>query len=155
MWELIVDEARRRFPGVDASEENGRFVLLLHPQLTVVFKKLSEDGFPSNYPTQAALSFSRQPELPLMGDFARVTVGYVLDRLGTNVASVSLTCFHGTAVLWSFELPQRRAQPVVVKLTPPRRAVAVVKPRPVKRVQRKPAADLLPARKAGRNENDT
>ena len=152
VWEFMVEEARRRFPNVPVSEAEGRFVLLFHQQLNVLFKKLSEDGLPRNYPTQTALEFAQQPELPGMFDFARVTVGYELNRLGTGLASVSASCLDGPAVRWRFELSER---PAKIAIVPSQKKQAPAKEQ-TKRVRRKPtAADNLRVIKGGRTDNDS
>jgi len=153
VWEFIVDEARRRFPGVTVSEDDGRFVLLFHQQITIAFKKLSVDGVPRNYPTQTALTFARQPELPHMFDFARVTVGYELNELGTELTSVSANCFNGPCVVWRYELPERPARCAVVPIKN-KGGASEDKPS-AKRVRRKPGTETLRVIEGGKKEADS
>jgi hypothetical protein len=153
VWEFIVDEARRRFPGVTVNEDEGRFVLILHQQINVVFKKLSDEGVPSNYPTQTALAFARQPELPHMFDFARVTVGYELNELGTELTSVSANCFNGLHVVWRYELPDRPAKLAVV---PMKKKGGSAEGKPAaKRVRRKAGTDPLRVIKGGKKDDNS
>lgn len=166
VWEFMVDEARRRFPGVATNEEEGRFVLLLHSQLNVVFKKLSEEGLPRNYPTQTALAFSQQPtqlELPYMPDFARITIGYGLNRLGTALTLVSANCFDGERVVWSYSLPERPAKSLPVPFKRPNVRLSKVTAKKAdpgdkqkrKRVSRKPSNDTLRVIDGGRKDEKT
>jgi hypothetical protein len=116
IWELMVDEAKKRFPGVTVNEDQNRFVLMFHEKANVVFKKLGDEGMPSNYPTQTALEFSCQPELPHMPEFARITIGYELNGLGTELTAVTANCFDGPNIVWRYDLPERPAKRAVVSL---------------------------------------
>lgn len=117
MHDLMVDEARARFADFETAEAENRFVVLLSEQAHVRFKKLGEDGLPRNYPTQGALLFEYQPELPgLLEPFARLTVGYRLDKAGTRVEAVEIVCQNGKTVEWRYEIPETRvAAPVRLK----------------------------------------
>ena len=101
---LMANEARKRFPWAEFIETDNRFNVVLDRRLVVRFKKLNDARLPQNYPTLGALEFELQPELPNMAPFARVTVGYQLDRLQTKIEGVYATCFDGSRRVWEFPL---------------------------------------------------
>ena len=59
--------------------------LFEHANIVVRFKKMDEDGRSRNYPTKQAKAFDAQLELPgLPPKPLRLTVGYLLDKTGTE-----------------------------------------------------------------------
>ncbi|MFZ5895577.1 MAG: hypothetical protein ACOY0T_31255 [Myxococcota bacterium] len=151
LWELIIEKARGRFAGHKFVETDGRCILVIDQQLSVVFKKLDDTGRPSNYPTQAALAFSRQPSLRCVDDFVRVTVGYRINELGTELTEISASCFHGEEILWQFELPERPAKKVVFTWPKKKDAPAAA----AKRVRRKAQSSPFKIIEGGRKNKNS
>lgn len=128
--DLMIEEARVRFdgvPGVDLIEANARKMLILAPgaianPLLVQFKKLTEKNTPTNYPTQTAMRFDLQQPLPGIAQTGRVTIGYHLDSLGTELLSVLAVYMNGTAPAWSYPLEKSTATvlPMRPAKSPPR-----------------------------------
>lgn len=110
--DLMIDEARTRFDGVPGTkliESNARKMLWVAPvaidsPVLLQFKKLSEKSVPRNYPTQTALRFDDQDSLPGIASTARVTIGYHLDNLGTELLEVLAVCMNGKLPAWSYAL---------------------------------------------------
>jgi hypothetical protein len=106
--EYMVNEARLRFgavPGVSLIETAGRF-LLGFPGMVVRFKKFDDSLKTRNYKTQTSLAFDNQAKcwLPGVPDVARITVGYRLNALGTEVRGVHVVLLHGERVAWDYEI---------------------------------------------------
>jgi hypothetical protein len=101
--EIMVDDARRTFTQ-DVVLARGRWLLRAASDLVLQFKKVNSKGRSSNYPTAGALDFVTQLELPNMPRGTRVTLGYRLNRLGTEVAAVRLVAVDGSFMLWNEEI---------------------------------------------------
>jgi hypothetical protein len=79
---------------------------------------MDEDGFSSFYPTQRAIAFIGQLELPgIPHTLKRVEIGYVLNRLKTQIKSVLVSHRRDGAVLWKYPI-EGPAAGSVVPLTP-------------------------------------
>ena len=105
--DLMVEEARKRFrnlPDVDVVDPPPRFLLRFEGRILVHFKKLDRRLRSHNYPTQLALAFGQQYQLPGIPDGTRITVGYLLDELCTEVNSVHAVLRKGNEIAWSYQL---------------------------------------------------
>jgi hypothetical protein len=103
MHDLIVDEARRIFK-TNVVKARGRWLLTAATDLVLQFKKVNGRGRTSNIPTDAALEFATQLELPGIPSGTRVTLGYRLNREGTEVQDVRLVATNGIALIWNEEM---------------------------------------------------
>lgn len=132
MQALMVEEVERRFGG-EVIHRHGRSLLCAVPGVVIQCKKLDDRGMPRNYPTPMALRFARQLRIPGMPAGTRLTLGYILNDLGSEVAEVRLLAQRGNGVAWSRELrvnqtvipfvipttttlPQRAAEPTQRRL---------------------------------------
>jgi hypothetical protein len=96
MYDLMVDQARQEFLGVRDTEiidrPNGVTLLQVSERICVRFKKLDEDGLPSNYPTAAARNWEKGEDLPgIPSALQRLCLGYRLNRLQTRVEDVLIS----------------------------------------------------------------
>jgi hypothetical protein len=112
MQQLMVEEIEKRFGG-EVLQRHGRALLCAVPGLVVQMKKLNDRGLPSNYPTKTAIRFAAQLQIPGMPPGTRLTLGYLLDSLGTAIAEVRLIAQLGNGVAWSREIGAASSQYVI------------------------------------------
>lgn len=96
IWDLGVDRVHRGFRGVSNTKiivtKNGVVLLVIAEKVCIRFKKLSMAGFPSNFPTPAAVNWDRGEDLPgIPSAPQRLSLGYKLNRLQTAVVEVQIT----------------------------------------------------------------
>ena len=101
----MVASADKRFitrEGVRPIEIRGlKLWLFEHASIVVRFKKMDEDGRSRNYPTKQAKAFDAQLELPgLPPKPLRLTVGYLLDKTGTQFVRTQVARPDGRDALW-------------------------------------------------------
>ena len=146
IWELMIEEARNAFDGVAGASvitANSRTVLRLREpgseEMLFQFKKLDDRNRPSNYPTQTALRFDRQ--LPLPGfPVTRLTVGYQLNDLATEIRDIIVVCMGGRRTEWSISILEPTAE--VVPLTTPASQPSRLRPKlPAEVIQLRPKTD--------------
>jgi hypothetical protein len=121
--ELVIDEVRKAFDGFRIVETNGRFLLCIEP-LVIRFKKLGPGLRTANYPTQQALAFDRQQRIPGIPSATRITVGYGINRLGTELDEIAVVCARGAKTIWSYSLLDNAAVLPLVAPSVPRQATA-------------------------------
>jgi hypothetical protein len=95
--DFIVDEVTRVFANeklVERIDKGLRILFRIKGKCLLIFKKLDEDGFGRNYPTQTALSFERQENLPGIPVEPRLHVGYTLNPAGSSIGRVLLSHLH-------------------------------------------------------------
>jgi hypothetical protein len=106
--DLIASHARLAFfddSEVKVGEFNGIFGLVIKGKIFVRFKKLNSDMKTANVPTEQAEQFNKQQlELPGLGRLTLLTAGYVLDRTGTAIRNIYLTCRRGNEIIWHRDL---------------------------------------------------
>jgi hypothetical protein len=98
VYDHIVQEARRRLggrPGVTLSTSRGFLLVLVGDAFSVRFKKLDAKGLARNYQTRAQTQFSFQLEMFGLGQETRITCGYQLDQLATEIADILIACPDG------------------------------------------------------------
>jgi hypothetical protein len=78
----------------------GQRWVLVDRGLVVQFKMIDEKGRTKNYPTRTAVDYDRQLEMPGFPPGMRVTAGYRLDELATEVVEVSMVARVGKSVVW-------------------------------------------------------
>src|ERR1700738_4897176 len=86
VYSFMIFRARAYFNRVPkAYETNSRGLILfgIDGKILIRFKKLKKDKTPSNYPTEHAVQFSAQLNLPGIEPAARVTTGYILNSTPT------------------------------------------------------------------------
>ena len=103
MHALMVEEMEKLFPG-EVIYRAGRALICSIPGLVLQCKKLNDRGLPQNYPTATARRFARQQKIPGIPQGTRVTVGYILNSLGSDIAEIRLVAQEGKHVAWSREL---------------------------------------------------
>jgi len=103
MQALMVEELAAAFGGA-VIYRKGRALLCDVPGLIVQCKKLNDRGLPQNYPTKTALRFAYQLHIPGIPPATRLTLGYMLNALGTEISEVRLLAQMGQGVAWSREL---------------------------------------------------
>lgn len=86
---LIIEEVTEMFPE-RVFRARGRSLLWIAEDLIVQFKKLDRRGRPRNYPTQTALRFNAQLDIPGIPAATRATIGYQLDKVGTKLVALSV-----------------------------------------------------------------
>jgi len=110
----MVDNARSRFEnrdGIRTYEIGGLFIVEIEEKILIRFKKLDEDKLSCNIPTQQALEFLGQMELPYMPPKAtRLIAGYELNSLQTAINAVSITCPNGSRNEWYYDLETEMAE---------------------------------------------
>lgn len=81
--------------------------------IVIRFKKMDEDGRSRNYPTKQAKDFDAQLELPgLPPKPLRLTVGYLLDKTGTEFVRTQVARPDGREAMWCGAIvPQEARQP--------------------------------------------
>jgi hypothetical protein len=130
--EIIVDEARRLFNS-NVVKARGRWLLTAATDLVLQFKKVNARGRTSNIPTDAALQFATQLDLPGIPSGTRVTLGYRLNREGTEVLDVRLVATNGNVTIWNEEMTTNQMS-VPVPMVAPKPAIAP----PPRRLRAKP-----------------
>ena len=123
---LIIEEVLELFPD-RVFRARGRSLLWIAEDLIVQFKKLDRRGRPRNYPTQTALAFDAQLEIPGVPSATRATIGYELDKLGTQIAALSVVLQDGHRLdRWGLDGTVAPVLPIVATpATAPRRTARV------------------------------
>ena len=96
LYDLMVDQARREFRGIRDAEliepPSGVTLLTIRDKVCIRFKKLDDDGLPSNYPTPAAKDWENGEDLPgIPSSLQRLSLGYRLNKLQTAVRDVLIS----------------------------------------------------------------
>jgi hypothetical protein len=99
MHALLIAELEGEFPGQLQYWQN-RALFCLVQGIVIQVKKLNDHGMPENYPTPTAIRFARQMKLPGSPAGTRLTLGYMLNSLGTEIAEVRLLAQLGHGVAW-------------------------------------------------------
>jgi hypothetical protein len=100
---LMVEEAEKVFAG-EVIHRYGRALVCSIPGIVLQFKKLDRRGLPRNYPTKTAIRFANQQRVPGIPEGTRVTVGYILNEMQTEISEVRLVAQRGDTVVWNIEL---------------------------------------------------
>lgn len=143
MYRFICEEVELHFAhvrGVNVMTVEGMLVLNVGGEAAIRFKKIGDDYRSSNIKTRHQELYSLQVELPNLPPMAaRLTVGYQLEELQTEIKDIQVTHPKGDDLLWHYTLlepaqsdtlpfPEIPLQPVQ-PTTPPRvRAKQVKKP---------------------------
>jgi hypothetical protein len=102
------------------------------------FKQIGEDRLPKNFPTEGAKMFARQGWLEGVPPGVRLTLGYRVNHLGTELAEVCVLCLSSLKhALWHIDIEESGAE--IRQLTLP------VEPRKERRLL--PKVGLKPAAK--------
>lgn len=103
---LIEEQVRMRLgaePRLRIIEKGQRFLLGVHGRMVLRFKKLDEEYRTRTYPTRTARCFDAQGPLPTLeeaADLPRVTVGYRLNQLATQLLEVVVVFSVDKEVCW-------------------------------------------------------
>lgn len=124
--DLMVANARSMFDGIEGIcflEFGGIFLIEIDNKIVLRFKKLNEDKRSSNIPTLQAVNFLEQLDLPGIPSHTRLIVGYELNNLHTEIATVTITCPNGEKNEWYFEIegeePIQTAEVIAFPVTDP------------------------------------
>ena len=107
VWSFILHEAQSLFQdhsSIRAIENPQNTIFVIDERVIIRFKKLDSKGFSQNYPTQTALGFNAQLEIPGVPSLLRLDVGYVLNDIGTSISRVLVVCRSGNTVRWLDEI---------------------------------------------------
>lgn len=122
MYELMIDEARKRFEGAKGLvffEQYGRLLLNVRDRVLIRFKKLDDTLRTHNYPTLFSLQFDAQADLPgMVSKLPRITVGYRLNYLQTDIENPLVVFSVGKRTKWFYELEKPAAVDVILLPTP-------------------------------------
>jgi hypothetical protein len=144
MHNYICDEIRKLMGserGINFIEKSGRFLVSIAGHIVIRFKKLDRKLRPRNYPTQGSLNFNLNLSLPGVPDTSRITIGYSLNNVETEVAGVYAMLFDGKRLEWMYPiedsaemaLPPSRPEPKPVApaapMAPAARRVRAKKPK--------------------------
>ena len=107
--DLIVGEVKTRLGDhseVQIRKARGRWLLCFAEHSMVVhFKKLDREFRTSNARTETAFKFSHQLPLPGVPEGVRLTVGYRLNAVATELLGVWVVLAVGRKVEWKYEMP--------------------------------------------------
>jgi hypothetical protein len=109
MHELIERELRTRLgslPGIVLSDtDNDRFFIHLgDADVLLHVKKLDDRLRPRNYPTDGAIKFNGQEDLPAVPDAPRVTLGYRVSETRDQLVGVFVAFLKNDDLQWFYEL---------------------------------------------------
>jgi hypothetical protein len=86
-------------------EAQRRTLLRLRPDILLQVKKLDEDRLPQNYPTPTAQMFASQLSLAGLPPATRLTLGYRLNSLGTDLREITVLCTRNLRrATWYYDL---------------------------------------------------
>ena len=85
------------------------FVLIFNPEnfdgcIGIRLKKFDEDGMSKNQPTSQVQDFRGQQRLPGLPADYNLEAGYIIDRFGSELASINLVCPSGSENYWTSEI---------------------------------------------------
>lgn len=108
LWDWFTGEAKLKLaaiPGVRVELQPNTVWYFVDEMFLLRFKKLTHDGFTSNYPTQAALAYhDQQEDLEGIPPVWRLDVGYILDQTETAIDDVRVVLRNGNRVEWQYSL---------------------------------------------------
>lgn len=114
----MVHHAKRLFAdveGVTYLQHGQLFLLIIDNRVCIKFKKLDRKRMPRYIPTQQALLYMSQMEIPEIPPVSKWVAGYRLDRLQTDIEEILITYPVGArSIPWHLELT-----PVTEKMATP------------------------------------
>jgi hypothetical protein len=120
-----------KIDGITFIENRGWTLVGVDGRVLLRFKKLGKDKRSSNYPTAQQQKFAFQFELPgFPPEAARLTVGYQLNNLQTEIERILVTYPNGKQLHWDFEVLPQTSERTVIKLPQIEVPVERVKVRP-------------------------
>ena len=133
VWAFAIDEATSRFDETEEiriNDAHATKTFEIEDKLLFRFKKMDQKGISRNYPTQRAIFFSNQLELPgIPYGLGRVDIGYVLNDIKTSIVEILVSYRAGA---WKYEiLPPATATvvPLIPKASLSRSPLSRVRPR--------------------------
>jgi len=91
------------YPGVSIHDSRGLVLFNFGDEIMLRFKKMDRRLRPANIPTQQALAFEEQGQLPLFQNYppaTHVTAGYVPNDAWTQIDQKIITCYKGNELEW-------------------------------------------------------
>lgn len=105
IWNAI----KQRFSNlqdVHIVEQGGLRTVNVADRLLLRFKKLTNQLRSSNIQTRQQTSFLYQLSIPGIPELTRLTAGYLVNRLQTDIDDVFITYPVGSSIEWAFAIPQ-------------------------------------------------
>lgn len=88
--EYVLDEIQDVFPKECISNNGSRLKLLLINGIAIRFKKVDRNSKAGNIPTNQALAFASQMQVPGVSSTLNLNAGWQLDESGTTIKKISL-----------------------------------------------------------------
>lgn len=105
---FLIRERLVPMSGIREFEHRGLRTIIIAERVMLRFKKLTRELSTSNIPTQQQQRFGYQLSLDGMEHLApliKLTAGYVLNRIMTDIGDLHVTCNLGKSLVWSFPVP--------------------------------------------------
>lgn len=110
--DFIVINAEKEFSnitGLECGYTRGLFTVSFYDKVIIRFKKLDYRMKASNIPTQQALCFETQeqlplPSFPLLPSPTIVTAGYIPNPTWTEINQKVITCYKDKEILWTIPI---------------------------------------------------
>jgi hypothetical protein len=103
----IVSEVRKKF-GTNGTrlheQSDGLFCLNVGDKILIKFKKFDEEKNSSSIPTQQAMDFIMQYDLPGYRSVTNLIAGYDLNPSQTSINAISIACPNGSSNHWCYDL---------------------------------------------------
>lgn len=108
LQELVVKQIEKAFgeiPGFRIIEgKTGRVLLVVADRLVLQFRHVDGELRTANFPTKMAKDFDEQRHIEGLPPLPRLTIGYRLDKLETDVAAVYVIFSIGKKRVWHYRL---------------------------------------------------
>jgi hypothetical protein len=123
LYDLMVQQARIEFRGIRGSviidTRDGVTLLEIDEKVLIRFKKLDDDSLPRNFPTERAKDYDMGEELPgIPSSPQRLSLGYRLNRLQTEVKDVLISNSLGGRLLYDIILEEPKEGIAIVPQSP-------------------------------------
>lgn len=103
----VCDQVRQSFNGVDGvvvSEKRGVLLLTIAERVDIRFKKLDKKGRARNIITKQQANLAAQMRMPGFTEAMKLTAGYQLNELQTEMTNYLITYQRGRNLIWAFPL---------------------------------------------------
>lgn len=108
MQDLVVGEIEGAFGGIPGFKiiegKSGRVLLVVADRLVLQFRHVDKEFKTANFPTKMARDFDAQRAIDGLPPLPRITIGYRLDTLETEVTGVYVIFSVGKQRRWQYRL---------------------------------------------------
>ncbi len=104
IWDFVKTEFAD-IPGAYTSDAKSLRLLCINDEVTLRFKKLNNNYQSSNIPTTQQVAFVQHSFISGIPTAPRLTAGYVLNSLQSEIQALAVTMPQGKQVLWSMPIP--------------------------------------------------